>query len=189
MAADGVVAAARELFALRGYAGVGLEEIAARADITPAELEREFPAGKDQLFGAVVVERSAQTAARVRAAAAQAGSPLTALERGIDALLDTSVEPAVRRILLLDAPAVLGQEVWRAVGADYALGVLERALQAAIDAGQLPVQPARAAAHVLLGALEEAAMAIACAHDSEAARAELGPTVHRLIQGLRAPLR
>lgn len=182
------MAAARELFALRGYAGVELDEVAERAAITPAELDRRFPAGKDELFGAVVVELSAETARRVRRAASSGDTPLAVLARGIDAFLDASMDPPVRRILLLDGPAVLGHEVWQAIDADYGMELLEGVLRQAIEAGELPAQPVRAAARVLLGALEEAAMEIAGAEDAVAARAEMGPTVHRLVEGLRAPL-
>jgi hypothetical protein len=93
--------------------------------------------------------------------------------------------PEVQRILLVDGPAVLGWEVWRAIDADYGLGLLEGALQSAIDADRLPPQPARPAAHVLLGALDEAAMVVARADDPQAARAEMGQAVHRLLEGLR----
>jgi AcrR family transcriptional regulator len=185
---DGVVAAARELFALRGYAGVGLDEVAERAAITRADLDRRFPAGKDELFGAVVVELSAETARRVRRAASSGDTPLAVLTRGIDAFLDASMDQQVRRILLLDAPAVLGHEVWQAVDAGYGVELLEGVLREAIEAGELPPQPLRASARVLLGALEEAAMTIAGAEDAAAARAEMAPTVHRLVEGLRAPL-
>ena len=183
-----LLTAARELFAERGYAGVELEEIAARAGITRAELDRRFPAGKDQLFGAVVVRVSAEAARRVRDAASQADGPLPTLTTGIDAFLDACTAPEVKRILLLDGPAVLGREVWQAIDSDYGPGLLERALQEAVGAGELPPQPIPAAARVLLGALEEAALAIACADDSAVAREEMGRTVHRLLKGLRAPL-
>ena len=89
--------------------------------------------------------------------------------------------------MLVDGPSVLGWDVWRAADADYALGLLEQALQRAIDAGRIMPQPARALAHVLLGALDEAAMVIARADDPKAARAEMGQTVRRLLEGLRGP--
>lgn len=183
-----VVATARDLFAARGYAGVDFGEIAAAAGLTSAELQRRYPGGKEEVFGAVAVDVSGETARAVRTAALAGKTPLAALERGIDAFLDACTTPAVRRVLLLDTPAVLGREVWQALDAEYALQLLEDALTRAIDAGQLPDQPARAAAHVLLGALEEAAGAIASADDPDAARAEMAPTVSRLLEGLRAPL-
>ena len=42
-------------------------------------------------------------------------------------------------------------------------------------------------AHVLTGALDEAAMVVARAEDPVAARQEMGQTVRRLLEGLRAP--
>ena len=102
---------------------------------------------------------------------------------------DACALPEVQRVLLVDGPAVLGWDVWRTTDSEYGLGLLEGALQRAIDAGRLPPQPARAAAHVLLGALDEAAMVVARADDARAARNEMGQTVHRLLEGLRVPVR
>src|SRR5205807_1573904 len=83
----------------------------------------------------------------------------------IDAFLDACATREVQRILLVDGPAVLGWDVWRAIDVDYGLGLLETALQRAIDAERLPPQPALAAAHGLLGALDEAAVVVARGDD------------------------
>lgn len=181
--------AARELFAERGYANVGTEEIVQRAGVTRGALYHHFRDGKEELFRAVVVQISAATAQRVRDAARASDDPWQSLVVGIDAFLDACALPEVQRILLVDGPAVLGWDVWRTIDADYGLGLLEGALQNAIDAGSLPPQPARAAAHVLLGALDEAAMVVARADDPQSARSEMGQTVHRLLEGLRVPVR
>jgi AcrR family transcriptional regulator len=183
-----LIVAARGLFAERGYAAAELTEIAQRADVSTEEVERLFPGGKEELFAAVVVRVSAETAQRVRVAARLGNSPWEALERGITAFLDASVSTEVRQILLRDGPPVLGGEVWRAIDSDYALRLLEGALEEAIDAGELPPQPTRAAAYVVVGALEDAAMTIACADDPLSARAEMGRVVERLLAGLRAPM-
>ena len=69
-----LLAAARELFAERGYAGVGTEEIVQQAGVTRGALYHHFKAGKEELFQAVLVQVSADTAKRVmRAAAAVEG--------------------------------------------------------------------------------------------------------------------
>jgi AcrR family transcriptional regulator len=184
-----LIDAARELFAGRGYANVGTEEIVQRAGVTRGALYHHFRGGKEELFRAVVVQLSAETAGHVRDAARGNDDPWNALVNGIDAFLDACALPEVQRVLLVDGPAVLGWDVWRAIDADYGLGLLEGALQSAIDAGRLPPQPTRAAAHVLLGALDEAAMVVARADDPQAARGEMGQTVHRLLEGLRVPVR
>jgi hypothetical protein len=89
--------------------------------------------------------------------------------------------------MLVDGPSVLGWDVWREIDSGYALGALEAAIQNAIDAGALSPAPANAVAHVLLGALDEAAMVVARSDDQAAAREEMGTTVRRLLEGLRAP--
>jgi len=183
-----LVGAARELFAERGYANVGTEEIVQHAGVTRGALYHHFRGGKEELFRAVVVQLSAETAGKVRAVARSIEDPWDALVGGIDAFLDACATAEVQRILLVDGPAVLGWDVWRAIDADYGLGLLEDSLARAIDAGRLPPQPTRAAAHVLLGALDEAAMVVARADDPLAARAEMGQTVHRLLEGLRVPV-
>jgi AcrR family transcriptional regulator len=184
-----LIEAARQLFAERSYADVGTEEVVQRAGVTRGALYHHFRGGKEELFRAVVVQLSAETAASVKAAARAGDDPWDALVAGIDAFLDACATTEVQRILLVDGPAVLGWDVWRAIDADYGLGLLQDALERAIEAGRLPPQPALPAAHVLLGALDEAAMVVARADDPQAARAEMGQTVHRLLEGLRLPVR
>ena len=86
--------------------------------------------------------------------------------------------------MLLDGPAVLGWAAWREIGMRYALGLIENELQAAVDAGSLQPQPVAALAHVLMGALDEAALYVATADDQDAARAEVGGVLDRLFGSL-----
>ena len=95
--------------------------------------------------------------------------------------------PEVQQIVLLDGPSVLGWDRWREIGAEHGLGLIEATLQAAIDAGEIAAQPVRPLAHVLMGALDEAAMLVARAEDPEAARAEVGRTIDTLLAALEAP--
>jgi AcrR family transcriptional regulator len=182
-----LVKAARELFAERGYAGVGTEEIVQRAGVTRGALYHHFRAGKEELFKAVLVQVSADVVQRVAAAAAATDDPWEELVLGSEAFLDACATPEVQRIVLLDAPAVLDWDVRRAIDADYGLRLLEGALQNAMDAGRVVPGSALAMAQVLAGALDEAAMVVAQADDPTAARAEMSHTVRRLLEGLRAP--
>src|SRR5438105_661063 len=142
--------AGRELFAERGYAAVGTEEIVQHAGVTRGALYHHFRGGKEDLFRAVLVQVSAEIVQLVMKAALSADDPWEALVVGADAFLDASATPEVQRIMLVDGPSVLGWDVWRAADSDYSLGLLEQALQRAIDAGRLIDQPARALAHVLI---------------------------------------
>src|SRR5919106_2544045 len=111
--------------------------------------------------------------------AAAADNPFAALSAGVDALLEAAGEPEVNRIVLVDAPSVLGWERWREIGWRYGMGLTESVLQSAIDAGQLPPQPVRPLAHVLLGALDEAVLYVSRASDQATARSEMAMALGR----------
>jgi AcrR family transcriptional regulator len=181
-----LISSARELFTERGYAGVRTEEIVARAGVTRGALYDHFRGGKEDLFRAVLVGLTGEIAGRVRTAAQRSEDPWDALVISIDVFLDACAAPEMRRIVLVDGPSVLGWDVWRAIDEHYAHRLIEAALQRAIDAGRLAPQPTDALAYVLLGALYEAANVVASAEDPTQARDEMGRTVHRLLQGIRA---
>jgi len=182
-----LIAAARPLFAERGYAGVGTEEIVRVAGVTRGALYHHFD-GKRELFAAVYEQLEAELAERIAAGAlaANAEAPIEALRAGVEMALRASTDPEVQRIALLDGPAVLGWDRWREIAARYGLGMVEATLQAAIDAGEIPAQPARPLAHVLMGALDEATMLVARADDPEAMRVEVGATLDFLLDRIRS---
>ena len=182
-----LIEAARPLFAERGYAGVGTEEIVRAAGVTRGALYHHFD-GKRELFEAVYVQIEVELAERIAAGALNAGAaaPLDAMRAGAEMFLQACTVPEVQRIVLLDGPSVLGWDRWREIGAEHGLGLIEATLQAAIDAGAIAAQPVRPLAHVLMGALDEAAMLVARAEDPEAARAEVGRTIDTLLGALSA---
>jgi AcrR family transcriptional regulator len=184
-----LIAAARRLFGACGYAEVGTEEIVRAAGVTRGALYHHFDS-KRELLAAVYEQIEAELTERIATAAlsgeSAADDPLEALRLGADLFLDACLEPEVQRIVLLDAPSVLGWERWREVGARFGLGLIEGTLQAAIDAGAIAPQPVRPLAHVLMGALDEAALLVARATDEGATRAEVGATLSRLLDGLAA---
>jgi len=180
-----LVAAARELFAERGYAGVGTEEIVRSAGVTRGALYHHF-ADKRDLFDAVYLQVEVELTERIASGALGGGaeSAMGAMRAGAEMFLDACTDPEVQRIALLDGPAVLGWDRWREIGAEHGLGLIEASLQAAVDAGEIAPQPVRPLAHVLLGALDEAAMLVARADDPEATRAEVGQTLDLLLFAL-----
>jgi AcrR family transcriptional regulator len=180
-----LVAAARPLFADRGFAGVGTEEIVRAAGVTRGALYHQFR-DKRELFAAVFEQLEGELAQLVGEAAAASGAtePLAALRVGTHAWLDACTEPEVQRIVLLDGPAVLGTERAREIGLRHSVGLVEAALQAAVDAGRLTLQPVRGLAHVLIGAVDEAALYVATSDDQVAARAEVGAVLDRLLNTL-----
>jgi len=180
-----LVAAARALFAERGYADVGTEEIVRAAGVTRGALYHHF-SGKRDLFRAVYEEVETELAERIAtgALAAKAEAPLEAMRAGAEMFLQACTEPELQRIALIDGPAVLGWDQMREIAAEHGLGLIEASLQAAIEAGAIVKQPVRPLAHVLLGALDEAALLVSRAEDPERMRAEVGRTLDSLIAAL-----
>jgi AcrR family transcriptional regulator len=180
-----LVAAARRLFAERGYAAVGTPEVAAAAGVTRGALYHQF-ADKADLFLAVYEQVEQEVTERIGELVVAAGArdPLEALTAGADAFLEACAEPEINRIALIEAPAVLGWDVWRAVGLKYGLGLTEAILRAAMDAGRIAEQPLRPLAHVLLGALDEAALYVARAEDPVTAREEMRTVLTGILRGL-----
>lgn len=179
---DALISAARKLWGQRGYAEVGTPEIAATAGVTRGAMYHQF-ADKAALFAEVVEAVEQDVMARMATLVAESGAttPADAIRAAVDAWLDVSGDPEVRQLILLDAPSVLGWPAFRDVAQRYSLGMTEQLLTEAVKAGQLAEQPVRPLAHILIGALDEAAMVIATADDPKRARRETGEVLHRLI--------
>jgi AcrR family transcriptional regulator len=180
-----LIGAARKLFADKGFADVSTQAIVAAAGVTRGALYHQFD-DKMGLFAAVYeqVERELVEDIARRIMAAQPPDALDAMRLGARLFLDGCSAPDVQQIVLIDAPAVLGWDRWRAVGVKYGLGVIEGMLAHAIDQGAIPEQPLRPTAHVLLGALDEAALFVSRADDRERARLEMDAVCERLISGI-----
>jgi len=186
-----LVAAARRLFADHGYADVGTERIVRAAGVTRGALYHQF-VDKAELFAAVLESVEQGIMARLIAAAATASDspdahPVGSLIAGADAWLDACADTEVQQIVLVDGPAVLGWERWREIGERYGMGLVAELLNESIAAGAIPDQPVEPLAHVLVGALDEAALYVARAADPAAARADVRVVVHRLIEVVLTP--
>jgi AcrR family transcriptional regulator len=175
-----LLGAARDLFAVRGYAETPTEEIVQRAAVTRGALYHHFRDKKD-VFRAVIEEIESEIDERVRSAALGAPNAVAAFVAGSDAFLDACLEPDVQRVLLLDGPAVLGWQEWHAIEVRHALTQVELGLQELIATGHLEPQPVRPLAHLLHGALIGAALVIAASDDPRRVRTELGASLNRLL--------
>jgi AcrR family transcriptional regulator len=176
---------ARELFVERGYARVGTEEIVARAGLTRGALYHHFP-DKQALFAAVHEQLEQELVAGIAATISEVADPVERLEAGIRSFLDACTDRQWTRITLLDAPTVLGWATWREIDQRYGLGLVSAALAQAMDSGALIRQPVRPLAHIMIGALGEAALLIVNAEDPDVARAEVEPILMLLVRSLRS---
>ncbi len=181
-----LVAAARRLFVEKGYFDTSTEEVVAAAGVgTRGALYHHF-ADKKALFLTVFeqVEEDVLAAADT-ATTSSSGDALARLRHGLLGFLDASLQPEVQRILLIDGPAVLGWREWRAIEERYGLGAIHALLDLAVTEGTVPAQPLNALAHILLAAIDEAALFIASADDPAAAKDQAVAAVDQLLTGLK----
>jgi AcrR family transcriptional regulator len=177
------LAAARTLFAERGFAATGREHIAERAGVTRGALYHHF-GSKEQLFRAVVEQLETELGEQVMIAAAKSDDAAEQLRLGCMAFLDACLDPAVRRVVLIEAPVVLGWDQWREIDAQHGLSLVTHALEAVVASGKMTSVAIEPLAHLLLGALNEAAMLVAHAPKPKVARAEVGRTVELVLERL-----
>ena len=174
----------RDLFARRGYNDVSTEEIVRRAGVTRGALYHHFRDKRD-LFAAVVEEVERDVMERVAQVALQETDAWEQQRVAIGAFLDVCLEPAVQRIVLTDAPSVLGLAAWREIEAKYGLALVQAGIQSVMDAGYIEEQPVEPLSHLFLGALTEGGLVIARADDRKQARREVGEGLDRILRGLR----
>lgn len=183
-----LIDAARELFAERGYAEVPIEDVVRRAGVTRGALYHQFPGGKVDLFTAVfdAVEEELMAGIAEKLAEAGANDPVAGLRAGIGATLDATRDPEIVRLTILDAPAVLGWEAWRAAGERYGLGLVRAGLSAAMEDDAIVRAPLDPLAQLLLAAIEEAVVYVARDDHPDSAREEAEAALNRLLDGLLA---
>src|SRR4051794_3871446 len=196
----------RDLFAKRGYADVGTEEIVRRAKVTRGALYHHFR-DKQDLFRAVHEQLEAELVESLGARIAGIEDAGEMLATGLRSFLDACTDPALAQISLLDAPSVLGWAEWRGGGAPpglgvlrgggrgggewrevdarYGMGLVRLGLEAAMEQGVMPRQDPEPLAHLLLAALGEAALLIAHADDPQAARREVEAPLMAVLEGLQ----
>jgi AcrR family transcriptional regulator len=177
-----LISVARRLFASKGYAATSIGDITERARVTRGALYHHF-SDKEALFRAVFEQVEEELVARA-ATAASKSQPAKRLEAAVGAFLDACLDRDVQQIVLLDGFSVLGWETASQIDEAYALGSLQALLELAMSEGQIAKQPVEPLAQVLLGALNQAALAIARAEDVPAARLKIGKTIERLLAGL-----
>jgi AcrR family transcriptional regulator len=178
-----LIATARELFGERGYDATPIEAVLAASGVARGALYHHFPS-KAELFGAVAEEVFVEIADRTNAAARDGKNPLERVRAGSQAWLEMALDPAVQRIALLDPPTVLGWARWRELDERHTLGGLRGGFRHLEEDGRIPPGEGELFANMLLAALNEAALFIACAEDQRAALATARGAIDTLLDRL-----
>jgi AcrR family transcriptional regulator len=181
-----LIEVATSLFADHGYEGTSIEAVLAAAGVSRGALYHHF-AGKEALFAAVLEAVSDRVTAEVTDAVRDCGDPVDALHTGALAWIDLAGDPVIQRVMLVDAPSVLGWEQWRAMDEGRTVSAMRVMLQAVSDTGRLPQELVDPFSHMILAALDEAAMVVARAPDSRAAVAEGRQAVEQFLNRLLRP--
>jgi len=181
-----LIAAARKLFAERGYHNVGIREFAAEAGLTRGALYHHF-GDKESLFLAVYdeIQRDLMAEAARRHREPTRPDHWTQLRQDLQIALDDMRQPDIQQIKLIDAPAILGWVRWRELETHYGLGAITKAVENAIREKLIEPQPVRALALLISASFNEAALFIAHSDMPDVARAEGGAALDSLLVGLQ----
>jgi AcrR family transcriptional regulator len=174
----------RQHFGTVGFAHARAIDVAELAGVTRGALLHHF-VDKEGLFAAVLEEVETEVAAKVAAKAAKGKDPLQQLRFRFAAFLDACADPSISQIMLIDGPSVLGWEAWHEIDSRYGYAAVLGGVRAALEAGLLEFDDAESLAHLLLGAVAEAAIFVGRSGGHASAGAKLGRSLNSLIDGLR----
>ncbi len=178
-----LIEVATGLFADRGYEGTSIDAVLDAAGVSRGALYHHF-ASKEALFEAVFSAVEDRIGDDVVAASAGSVDAVAVLRAGCLAWVQLAGDPVVQRIILVDAPAVLGWERWRELEDQHALGLLRGVLEGVAGQGRLPPDLVDTFAHVLLAAVNEIALLIARAPDPPSAQRAGERAVDELLSRL-----
>ena len=174
--------AARELFAKRGFAATTIDDIAARAGIAKGAVYHHF-GSKEEIFERVLEGAFHEIAARLRAAALEGRGLFETMVKGTEIYLERVTASDVKRIILVDGPAVLGWHKWREIDQRH-FGRMLKAPLAQLLGDKLDAPDVEAQFHLLTGAITEAALICATAPNPKKKALELSAGIRRVLAGL-----
>jgi AcrR family transcriptional regulator len=181
-----LIAAGRRLFGARGFANTSVEDLAKEARVTTGALYHHFST-KTDLFEAVFEQAHAEMSAgsaEVAELVAQAPDMVELLAGGFEAFLDAVLQPDLQRIIVIDAPAVLGLARFTELDERDAFEVIVAVLEAAVAAGQLSIDDPPTMARLLLGLATRGAMLIANSAQPAQTRESVAQSFRALLAGL-----
>jgi AcrR family transcriptional regulator len=179
-----ILDSARRLFADQGFEATSIDDIADAAGVAKGAVYHHF-ASKEALFSQVLEGVQAELAsAQPSPGYRPVSDPVQQIAQGVLHYLLAASEPAARRILLIDGPAVIGWRQWREIDDRY-FGAGTRAVVKRVLGEGAAEREVELLAHLLMGAVMEAALMCATAGDPGLAAHELSAAVGRMIEGLR----
>ncbi|AYM98167.1 TetR/AcrR family transcriptional regulator [Acidovorax sp. 1608163] len=179
-----LVATARHAFAAQGYAHTSMDDLTGEAGLTRGALYHHF-GGKEGLLVAVIEQIEAEVGTQLDAVSQAAPTLWDGFCQRCHTYLELALEPEIRRIILQDARAVLGDvpQAAQSVG----IAALEASLEQLMEEGTVARHHAGVTARMLYGAVTEASFWIAEPDDDPSIKlAQALDGLDRLLNGLRA---
>jgi AcrR family transcriptional regulator len=179
-----LVDSALELFTERGYAATSLDAIVKRARVTKGALYHHFN-GKQALFEAVFDTVETAAIAQMSVAVDGDGSAWDRAMAGIHAYVSVCLDPSYQRVVIHEAPVVMGWERWREAEEQFSYGLVRATVESLVEAGEIEPLPVEVTARVLFGALSAGAETIAGSPDPEQTAADVTKAITTVMTGMR----
>jgi AcrR family transcriptional regulator len=158
-----ILVRARHLFATKGYAATGTEEIISELGITRGALYHQFN-DKLGVFKAVIAEAYGEITSYIRSKIQPLDDNWEQLVIGCQAFLEIAQQEELRRLVFIEAPAVLAADTLVEFD-QYGFGLLYEAIQIAVKEGKLNTINVEGFAHLVNGSLNELAAWVAQSND------------------------
>ncbi len=179
-----LVDSALELFTKRGYAATSLDAIVKRARVTKGALYHHF-SGKQALFEAAFDAVETDAIGRLSVAVDGDGTAWDRAMAGIQEYVSVCLDPSYQRIVIHEAPVVMGWERWREAEEHFSYGLVRATVESLVEAGEIEQLPVEVTARILFGALSAGAETIAGSPDPKKTAAEVTKTITTVMTGMR----
>lgn len=176
-----LLSSARKSFTDHGYAATAMDELCTAAGLTRGALYHHF-GDKQGLLKAVVAEMDVEMDQRLQQSFATANNTWAGLQQRCQLYLEMAQEAEIKRIILQDARAVLGQR--SGTESQQCITSLQSILQELMQAGTIHHTDSEALALLIHGSLTEASFWIADAQDSQQRLKHAVAAVQLLLNGL-----
>lgn len=177
---------ARDIFTAEGYQAAGIEAIAQAARVTRGAFYHHFE-DKRALFEALVISLQQAAAEHIRRTAMAEPDANARVMAGAAAFLESCMEPAYRRLVIQEAPAVLGGRRCREIGEAHPYGLLIAALAELRKAGRFDSANTWLAARMIGSMICETALLLEGAESPKALKRQALAIVERVLAAFAAP--
>ncbi|QWC83967.1 TetR/AcrR family transcriptional regulator [Nocardioidaceae bacterium] len=183
---EALLEAAEDLFTAEGYSGTSLDAVVAQARVTKGALYHHY-SGKQGLFEAAFARQEERASELVQHAVDEVEDPWDKAGVGLRAFLEACRDPAYRRIVVQEGPAVLGYERFRDRERLSAYAIVHDIVDAVMTSAELDIGPEMVDTftRVFHGAVTAAAETVVDDPDPVAAGARVDAAIGFMLMGMK----